>query len=584
MDLPTPFLSEATYLCLLPIILYFIHLIYMQIYKKVPKDTKAAALHENAALTRKWKIAALLLSALYIIMSSATEVLKGYGFESLYHTTAGYLLKLLLIAAGFLSCYFLICRLLKGFSFQPVSQFRKIGSTPIYLVMIPIALLSFFCIAGCYPGIVSSDSANSWSGVMGGYYDDWHPITYLYILKVIQKLFGLPYPIIIFQAVLWIVINQYALSLLEKHAPYRHVDTSYLIINLLMICSYRALGNLEKDTLWNLSVFLFSLCIFDFIKRKKAFPWYKSGLMLLSAWMTATIRHAGDAIVLITLFFLFLYTRNQKKKKQDKSQIFILVIMLSVLIVKFLLVNLLGFIILKAEPNEPYVKYSIPMSMIGAIAVKEQPADKELAVMETIMPLEKWQEYYDKYYADGISRSYGGIGETVYKLNDPDVGKDILKLNLRFLFQYPKTYLTAYFDMTSIVWEMGTPADGYEWMPISIYASTLELHPELSDFYIRRNISTTFQETIVGLSDKMPIWSSICWRGGFALFTLLLSTLLLIQKKRGEEALSLLPAFLLAVVLFLANPSQDPRYINSYQMLVCFFLLYAAYIQRVPAE
>ncbi len=582
MNLPVPFLSEATYMCLFPVLIYILYAVYIQLTQKTVYRGDAHLLPKKLTLKPIQKAAAFTLSLLYITMTSVTEVLKGYAFDSFSHASAVFIIRMVLLLAGFLSSYILICRFMAGFHLQPISHFKKLGKTPVYLVLIPVALLSFFFIAGCYPGIVSSDSANSWAGVMGGFYSDWHPITYLYILKVVQKLFGVPYPVIIFQAFFWIIIQQYALSLLEKYAPYRHLDTVYVLLNMLMLSSYRALGNLEKDTLWNMGVFLFCLCIFDLVKTNSRLSKYSIFLLFISSWITGTIRHGGNLIVIITLASLIIYQGKHFRKKGGRKHTRLLILVTgSLIVIKLLLVNLLGFAILKAEPNEPYIKYSIPMSMIGAVAVNEQPDNEEVKLMETIMPLDSWQEYYDKYYADGISRSYGGIGDAVYKLNDPEVGKDVLKLNMKFLLQYPKTYLTAFFDMTSIVWEMGTPADGYEWMPISIQASTLELHPELTDLYIRRNISTVILESLVSLSDKTPVLNSISWRGGFALFTFVLSAVLLIQKKRGPEILALLPAFLLAGLLFLANPSQDPRYINSYQMLMCFFLLYALFTEKV---
>ena len=73
----------------------------------------------------------------------------------------------------------------------------------------------------------------------------------------------------------------------------------------------------------------------------------------------------------------------------------------------------------------------------------------------------------------------------------------------------------------------------------------------------------------------LAIWR-LRWRGGFSIFVLLVCSCLLIKKKRSRELLALLPALLLTGILFLANPSQDPRYIDSYHMLMCFFLLVAS--------
>lgn len=129
--------------------------------------------------------------------------------------------------------------------------------------------------------------------------------------------------------------------------------------------------------------------------------------------------------------------------------------------------------------------------------------------------------------------------------------------------------------MTSIVWEMGTPADGYEWVPISMYSSAVDQYPELAGLQMHYNRVTTAIENISALSDRIPVYSSITWRGGFSLFLLILSFVLLAMKKHLPETFILLPALLLAGVLFLANPSQDPRYINSWQMLMNFIFIYS---------
>lgn len=585
METSTPFISEATYMCLLPIMILLICTITGAMRTARAGGVRSGVSSGNLSfprgtarvLTPAGRIIAALLSALYIMMTSVTEVLKGSFFSGIFSQPAGILLRLVLIAAGFLSCFLILCRMFKGFTFKKTDRFFRLGNTPVYAVMIPIALFTLFFVIGSFPGYMSSDTAYSWYSVMQGSYSDWHTVTFLYLLKTVQKIFGNPYPIVLFQAAFWILVNQYALSLLEKYAPYRYADLFYLIGNLLLFGCYRTLSNLEKDTMWNLALFLFCLCIFDLI-RSSSLKWYKMILLFLSAWMTSTIRHMGDAIVLVTLAGVFIYYMVRKRKEAAPKRKLLLSAFLSSAILKFLLVNVLGFMILYAVPNPAYVKYSIPMSMAGAVAVHEDLDAEDAAVMEQIMPLDEWREYYDKYYADTLSRDWGPVGENIYKLNDPQLGKDILLLNLKFLFKYPATYLTAYFDMTSIVWEMGTPADGYEWVPISMYSSALDQYPELSGLQMHYNRVTTAIENLSALSDKIPVYSSITWRGGFSLFMLVLSFVLLARKKHLPETFILLPALLLAGVLFLANPSQDPRYINSWQMLMNFIFIYSIVI------
>lgn len=67
----------------------------------------------------------------------------------------------------------------------------------------------------------------------------------------------------------------YTLLLLEKYAAFKYADILYTIVSFIMIYSYRALGNIEKDTLWNISLFLFCLFIYDFVKTQRPFPGIK---------------------------------------------------------------------------------------------------------------------------------------------------------------------------------------------------------------------------------------------------------------------------------------------------------------------
>lgn len=401
--------------------------------------------------------------------------------------------KCILLLASFFSCFLLLIR--AGFSeiqSFPYS-FRKIGPTPVYTVMIPITILSFFIISGCYPGVFSSDSASSWTDVATNNFSDWHPVTYLYILKVIQRIFGNPFPLVLLQTILWIAANYYALLLLEKYAAFKYADILYTIVSFIMIYSYRALGNIEKDTLWNISLFLFCLFIYDFVKTQRPFSWYKIFFFVISACMTATIRHMGNLIVLFSLLILFIWQWRKKAKENKKILRRLSLVFLSSIFIPVFLVNILGTHILHMVPNEDYVKYTIPVAMAGAVASKEDLPEKDIETLEQIIPIEKWRDYYDKYYADSLSRTWGSIGEDALKLRDKDFQREIILLNAKFLIKYPITYLTAYFDMTSIVWEMGTPSDGYEFIPVTIYSSALDNYPGYSDLQIKPTISTDMQ-------------------------------------------------------------------------------------------
>ena len=598
MDVSPVYISEATYLCLLPTGLLFLWTLCRLLLAASPKTPKALS-WEGEGLKEKsshsipylvlkfygipyvhfsipWKLLILGLSFLYTLMTSATEVCKGSFFSGLEGTSFLPLLRLALLLLCTLSCCLLFYRLLAGLP-AGRGRFHHIGSTPFYWVWIPILAFTLLFVAGAFPGFLSSDTAGSWYAVMTGTYSDWHTLPYLYLLKIVQILFGNPYPLVILQGLLWLLAHHYALLLLERYAPTPWMEGAYLGGSFLLFGCYRALCNVEKDTLWNIAFFLFCLGILEVI-REKRLPRHRLVLLFFSGITVALIRHMGNWIVLFTLAALFLYLRSRKRRQAcRKKRRLLLSLAAAVAAAKILLVYVVGFGLLGAYANPPYTAFSIPMSMLGAVASKEEIPPREAAVMEQILPLKEWADYYDKYYADTLGRDWGPIGDRINRLGDPEIALDVLLLNAKFLVRYPATYLTAYLDMTSILWEMGTPADGYEWIPISLYSANVDTYPELVGQGLQMQYTplTTAIEKASALSEEIPVFGSITWRGGFSLFLLLLSLLLLLRKGLTGETLFLLPCLWLAGVLFLANPSQDPRYIGGWQMMALFAFLLA---------
>lgn len=56
------------------------------------------------------------------------------------------------------------------------------------------------------------------------------------------------------------------------------------------------------------------------------------------------------------------------------------------------------------------------------------------------------------------------------------------------------------------------------------------------------------------------------------------------KKKRHGELLALVPFFIMAALLFLSIPAQDPRYIQSLSMLSVFEVVYAAFIHEKESK
>ena len=133
--------------------------------------------------------------------------------------------------------------------------------------------------------------------------------------------------------------------------------------------------------------------------------------------------------------------------------------------------------------------------------------------------------------------------------------------------------------MSSIIWEIATPIDGYEWVPIAVRNEEVELweNGEYRYLQIKPSFLTEPVNRLSKATHSQPVWNAVCWRGGIHIFALLAAGALLMKKKRHGELLAL-------ALLFLSIPAQDPRYIQSLSMLSVFEVVYAAFIHEKESK
>jgi hypothetical protein len=217
---------------------------------------------------------------------------------------------------------------------------------------------------------------------------------------------------------------------------------------------------------------------------------------------------------------------------------------------------------------------------MGAIASSEENlTDNEIAIYEEIMPLEKWKEFFNKYDGDALARGWR-IGEEYAANLDKIAFSKLLKLNIKLFIKYPVEYLDSYFDITNILWEMGTPNDGsvYYFTPLSEagwYDGSYNKYGIVS----KTTIFTPVTEAISNLFLRTKIFNQIQVRGGFSLYLLLLSAIILTYKKRKKEIIAILPLLIYCATLFISIPASYSRYIFQFVPSAIFFIIYAIFVQ-----
>lgn len=441
----------------------------------------------------------------------------------------------------------------------------------LYRAVLPLAAVSLICVLSAYPSMNIGDAPTIWYFARSGIWDEWHTIGYLAFVRALYELLPSRLFINLVQAAAWVLVNNYALSVLYKNGLGKRACRMYIAAAIATFVPTFFVMVMIKDVAFSMSLLLFGLCVLRIVSAEQARKrdW---ALLGVAGFLVSVLRHAGFLPVLVTLPVLFF--RQWRRKRGALGAVIAAGIALS----GFLALNLWFRALPDARHNPYYIAYSIPMQLIGAVAksgVEILPEDR--AVMEEVMPVERWAECYQHYHSDSISRTYGKIGADVEKVSQKRLGNALLRLNVRFLVQFPKVYLEAFFDQNSLMWETTTPADGYDrsylWYPA---LSSSEDVPEDTVFNGFTALSNRYAEFLYGV----PVLHSVLWRGGFANFVLALCCVVLVQKKRAADLIAILPVFVVSAGMLISMPAQEVRYVFPNLEYAGFFAVYSYYVKR----
>ncbi len=319
-------------------------------------------------------------------------------------------------------------------------------------------------------------------------------------------------------------------------------------------------------------MFGFAVSIFNFITKEK--PSKKEYVLLVVLGIGAAMfRHMADVVVLVSFVAVGIY-RFFAYKKDFKNAVKIVALGLIPFVLTSFMTNIVGIKMLKAEENPSYVTYTVPIYMAVAVTDKvgKDNVDGELVdTLESIMPVEEWCSYYESniYWADTVTRTWGSVGDRVNQFDDEFLS-NVLKGNFKLLASHPVEYITCLFNITSIVWEISTPLDGYEWSTSNAYNNT----------HVMFNGAYMVSWSTVLSTEWNPFLSTFMWRGGIWIFTALLASAIMIKKKRANEIITIVPIVIYAASLMISCPAQDPRYVLSFMEVGLFYMIAALFNKK----
>lgn len=420
------------------------------------------------------------------------------------------------------------------------------GKKLFWLCFSVLSAFSLVALFSAYPGIwIEGDVAtvlhyveNEWS--------NWHPFPYLLLVWLGKTVFKTTFSINVFQTIVWLLLQIYILSVLKS------IRLRCMLIYTVILCiastPFTYLAVMYKDTLFSMGVLGITAALFQII-RKRHMSKVDFAVLNGAGLLVTLFRHAGQAVTIVMCACCILFFWKNRKL------LFRFAATLVIQIGIFLFFGVILFQQFQVTENPDYVKYSTPMAMIGAAAESGMEFEAEdIAQLEKIMSLEDWGNCYNKYWADSISRWWGDIGTRINTvetlIHEEDYGSFLIKMNAKILIKDPKLYLRALFDMNSILWEFGMPAD-YDDM------SLCQVNENES---IRYTAFHRLTDTWWKFEEELPVTHSLFQRAGFSLFLILVTLFVFFKKKKRDYLLSCIPVIVHNILLAITIPAQDPRY------------------------
>ncbi len=526
------------------------------------------------------------LTALLAVMIGISEIVKAK-FIAESHIVLKILLCILVFSYLIFSIYFSLLKIVRVlFEYGEKSSKQSKRTLIICILTVCITTLAFFI--ACPQGLVYSDGVSVWLQTQSNTYSDWHPIVFVLIVKLCSLIYNSTVSYVAFLSILWALTNSLVLCVLHRH----HGDRAcklYVGISLTFgLISYKYIVYVYKDPLFCMAMLGFFAYLYDFTCGRRKISVF---VALLSYGLLAALsRHAMILPIGITLAVAIICSVIAKLKDNNKldglsikyTKRFLVVLLVSLIALNST-VHTVAMKTTQAEENPSYVAYTVPIHMLGAYAASGHEVDAETKeLMERVMPVEEWANGYNSnpYWADTLSREWGYIGNRLGILKEEISGSELLLANLKFFISHPITYVRALGKISSMVWQISRPDGFEEWYGPDFFNSPDCPHHLIEGYELNPNGFTSILTGILTFFKKAPVLSNITCRGGAALFTLILCAYVMWRKRCGAKLLFMLPALILAALLILTLPAQDPRYMLWAIELAAFALPIAVCIKN----
>lgn len=526
------------------------------------------------SVNKKYYLCAAVCTAIFLVMLPGEDLLSSplFQFQSFYDGTnmlmnyqhqgfalnisfakAVYCVLMVGYTAGIVGNTFLL--LLFYFTKEPQTKkvkenIKYIGKTGIYYNTVPIILFTVIYMISAIPVMALPD----YTAVLKTeeVWDFWKPLAWQYFITIFYKL-DCTFLIVLIQSVFWIMVNNYVIGVIDKYASKKGCRL-YVIWSIVATYPYMQLISSYDNSIFA-TAFLGLIAVEFDILQKGVRTKKDNYLWLAFCTIVMVFRREGLYLaILITVMQLLFEYRHQLTQKRVWIRNVIFLVFAYVCIT-FIVPQATG---MPVSEKKGYWMYGIPLNNLAGIASYGlQMDDKDIAVLEQIMPLEEWKVNYMPENSDNVSKPWAAVGDRIEKFDELHLGPQILAMNLKYFIKYPFHYLKIHGDVINILWKI-SPQIYNEWS--TVYARDPAMP---ASYAFLETGATVLSRNLSDFAYTMPLLHAFTNRGGIYLFFVIILMVKICLNSRNRTVLLLpcLAAMTLPAVLFLSCVVPDTRYV-----------------------
>lgn len=388
------------------------------------------------------------------------------------------------------------------------------------------AAISFFLILftvweiillGYFPANMTSDSIDQWAQAIGILpIGNAHPAFHTIIIKILATIIESPFWIVSIQVICMAAVCTSFLMLLFKRGIKFNWLCIIALIYAIMPNNFMFVTTLWKDIPYSISLLWLTYLLGKMSQSPKKFFSKNSSIIILSLSIISVrfFRHNGIIpyflMIILLIYITFKYFVDIKFRSMH-------VLILTVLLT--LLINGPIFKFFQVQTNPQSKPYATMFAALGSAVNKNRDFSYETTeILESIMTLEDWKEYYNRFNIDSYSFWHEG-GMNLSNITF----KQAFSAYLEGVFKYPDIIIKDRLDGMNLLWDITQPPESFNhryaagmWFPSSIDPSifNLEFTDKENHVYMPDNLIVKLTNIILGGVQRIPLADIFFYRSG----------------------------------------------------------------------